>query len=135
MADAQAPELPPTRMVFLGDDTLAEGFRVIGFEAHSNPQPTEVDRFFRDLLASREKAFVIVDDAVMQMDVDHLQRVRREGGRIVVIAVPPLSGSPALSSEVAARLASMFGGEQPAQPAAKPGTKPVANPSANKDSP
>lgn len=103
-------------MVFLGEDSLAEGFRVIGFEAHANPSPTEVDRFFRDLIAAREKAFVIVDDAVMAMDVDHLQRVRREGGRIVVIAVPPLSGAPELSSEVAARLASMFGGDSLMQP-------------------
>jgi vacuolar-type H+-ATPase subunit F/Vma7 len=116
--DATQPELPPTRMVFLGEDCLAEGFRVIGFEAHANPTPSEVERVFRELVSSREKAFVIVDDDVMRMDVDHLKRVRREGGRIVVVAVPPLTGSPTLGSEVAERLASMFGGDQLMQPTA-----------------
>jgi vacuolar-type H+-ATPase subunit F/Vma7 len=104
-------------MVFLGADSLAEGFRVIGFEAHGSPSPADVDRVFRELLASRDKAFVIVDDAVMRMDVDTLKRVRREGGRIVVVAVPPLAAaSPTLGSEVAERLASMFGGGNLMQP-------------------
>lgn len=120
-ADAHAAagaQAPPTRMLFLGDDSLAEGFSVIGFETHPNPAPTEVDRLFRELLAAREKAFVIVDDAVMRMEVEHLKRVRREGGRIVVVAVPPLSAPPQLGSEVAERLASMFGGANLLQPTA-----------------
>jgi len=118
-SEANAPhaEVPPTRMVFLGEDSLAEGFRAIGFEAHGRPSPADVDRVLRELLASRDKAFVIVDDDVMRMDVDNLKRVRREGGRIVVVAVPPLAAaSPTLGSEVADRLASMFGGGNLMQP-------------------
>ncbi|MCF8005484.1 MAG: ATPase [Chromatiaceae bacterium] len=106
---ASSAQAPPTRMLFLGEDSLAEGFSVIGFETHPNPAPAEVDRVFRELLAARDQAFVIVDDAVMNMDVEHLKRVRREGGRIVVVAVPPLAAPPKLGSEVADRLASMFG--------------------------
>ncbi|MBK5929595.1 ATPase [Halochromatium salexigens] len=105
-------------MLFLGDDSLAEGFSVIGFETYPNPEPSAVDRVFRDLLSARDQAFVIVDDAVMQMEVEHLKRVRREGGRIVVVAVPPLSAPPRLGSEVAERLASMFGGANLLQPTA-----------------
>jgi vacuolar-type H+-ATPase subunit F/Vma7 len=118
MSETSPTELPATRMLFLGDDSLAEGFSVIGFEAHPNPSPAEVDRVFRELLAAREKAFVIVDDAVMGLDVENLRRVRREGGRIVVVAVPPLTAPATLSSEVAERLASMFGGDQLLQPTA-----------------
>lgn len=116
---ATTPTEPPsTRMLFLGEDSLAEGFSVIGFETHPNPTPADVDRVFRELLAARAKAFVIVDDDVMQMDVEHLKRVRREGGRIVVVAVPPLAAPPQLSSEVADRLTSMFGGASLSQPTA-----------------
>jgi len=107
---------PATRMIFLGEDSLAEGFQVIGFEIHANPTAPEVDRVFRELLASRDKAFVIVDDAVMSTQVDHLNRVRREGGRIVVVAIPPLAAPSTLRSEVADRLASMFGGDNLTQP-------------------
>jgi vacuolar-type H+-ATPase subunit F/Vma7 len=99
----------PTRMLFLGEDRLADGFRLIGFETHPNPEPELVDRTIRELLRGREKAFVVVDDAVMQQDIPSLKRVRREGGRIVVIAVPPLGDHPQLGSEVARRLTALFG--------------------------
>jgi vacuolar-type H+-ATPase subunit F/Vma7 len=99
----------PTRMLFLGEDRLADGFRLIGFETHPNPDPELVDRTIRELLRGREKAFVVVDDAVMAQDIPSLKRVRREGGRIVVIAVPPLGEHPQLGSDVARRLAALFG--------------------------
>ena len=102
-----------TRMLFLGGDSLADGFRLIGFETHPNPTPDEVDKVLQALLRSRDKAFVIVDDAVMRTEPENLKRVRDEGGRIVVVSVPGLAAPPRLSSEVADRLAAMFGGAKP----------------------
>lgn len=99
----------PTRMLFLGEESLADGFRLIGFETHANPAPEEVDRILRDLRRNREKAFVVVDDRVMGQEPPNLRRVRKEGGRIVVIAVPSLSAPTILASEVADRLAALFG--------------------------
>lgn len=99
----------PTRMIFLGEGRLADGFRLIGFETYTDPDPETADRTLRDLLRGREKAFVVVDDAVMQQDIPSLKRVRREGGRIVVIAVPPLGECPRLGSDVARRLTALFG--------------------------
>jgi len=96
-------------MLFLGDESLADGFRLIGFETHANPSLDEADRILRDLSRNREKAFVVVDQALMGQDVPALARVRREGGRIVVISVPRLSDPPVLASEVADRLAALFG--------------------------
>lgn len=98
-----------TRLLFLGNDGLADGFRLIGFETHVNPRPEEVERLLRELVRNRDHALMIVEDALMHADVPTLQQVRREGGRIVVVAVPPLSGPPRLASDVAARLAAMFG--------------------------
>jgi vacuolar-type H+-ATPase subunit F/Vma7 len=99
----------PTRMLFLGDESLADGFRLIGFETFPDPAPEAVDRVLRDLSRNREKAFVVVDDLVMRADCPYLHRLRREGGRIVVIAVPRLSAPPVLSSAVAERLTALFG--------------------------
>ena len=99
----------PTRMLFLGEDRLADGFRLIGFETYPNPDPEQIERCLRELIRHREKAFVVVDDAVMAQEIPSLKRVRREGGRIVVIAVPPLGEGPTLSGDVARRLAALFG--------------------------
>lgn len=98
-----------TRLLFLGEDGLADGFRLIGFETHTDLHPDAVERLFKGLLREREHAFVIVDDRLMDADIPSLRQARREGGRIVVIAVPPLQGAPRLSSDVATRVKAMFG--------------------------
>jgi vacuolar-type H+-ATPase subunit F/Vma7 len=96
-------------MLFLGDDRLADGFRLIGFETFPNPTPAQADDVFRGLSRNREKAFVIVDDQIMRSDIAGLEQVRREGGRIIVVSIPQLSEPPRLISGVADRLTAMFG--------------------------
>lgn len=99
----------PTRMIFLGEGRLADGFKLIGFETHPNPEPESVERVLRELLRTGAKAFLVVDDSLMQQDLPSLKRIRREGGRIVVIAVPPLGDKPQLASDVGRRLTALFG--------------------------
>ena len=109
MTDTEQDPGQPTRMLFLGEERLADGFRLIGFETHANPTPEEADRLLRDLRREQAKAFVVVDDVLMEQKISNLQRVRLEGGRIVVVAVPALNAPPRLTSEVAQRLAALFG--------------------------
>jgi len=96
-------------MLFLGAEALADGFRLIGFETYPDPSAEDAERVLREILRERDSAFVIVDDALMRADIPALRQARREGGRIVIVSVPPLSAAPKLESEVAARLAAMFG--------------------------
>ena len=98
-----------TRMLFVGDDSLADGFRLIGFETFANADPRQVDKLFQTLIRTGQKAFVIVDDRLMQADIPSLQQVRAEGGRIVVTSIPRLHEPPRLASDVAERLNAMFG--------------------------
>jgi vacuolar-type H+-ATPase subunit F/Vma7 len=107
VADAETGR--STRMLFLGDESLADGFRLIGFETYPDPAHEDVDRIFRELKRGRENAFVIVDDRIMQAGIPALNEVRDEGGRIVVAAVPALKAPPKLASDVADRLQAMFG--------------------------
>jgi vacuolar-type H+-ATPase subunit F/Vma7 len=96
-------------MLFLGDDRLADGFRLIGFETFPSPDPDQVSQVFSELLRNREKAFVIVDDRIMRSDIEGVAQVRREGGRIVVVSVPQLNQPMQLASEVSDRIAALFG--------------------------
>jgi vacuolar-type H+-ATPase subunit F/Vma7 len=99
-----------TRMLFIGDHSLADGFRLIGFETVTDPEPAQVNRILRDLDRARENAFVLVDDAIMAWDVPMLAQLRREGGRIIVISLPPLNSMPPrFTSDVGDRLQALFG--------------------------
>lgn len=98
-----------TRMLFLGEESLADGYRLLGFETYADPSADEVDRIIRNLRRNREKAFILVDDQIMGKDIPNLRLIRREGGRIVVIGVPRLASPVTLASDVADRLAALFG--------------------------
>nr|WP_051418711.1 hypothetical protein [Thioalkalivibrio paradoxus] len=94
----------------MGEHSLADGFRLIGFETVTDPDPAQVNRILRDMDRGGESAFVIVDDAIMDWDVPMLALLRREGGRIIVTSLPPLGSlPPRLTSDVAARLQNLFG--------------------------
>ena len=75
-------------MLFLGDSTLGDGFRLIGFESLNNPSEEQVERVFRELIN---------------------KQVLAEGGRVVVTTIPPLTAPGELSREVAEQLRAMFG--------------------------
>ena len=99
----------PSRLLFLGEDSLCDGFRLIGFETLSNPSEPQVEALLAHLIREREQAFVIVDQRLMQANIPSLRHIRREGGRILLIAVPPLQSPDVLASEVAERVQALFG--------------------------
>lgn len=99
----------PSRLLFLGEDGLGDGFRLIGFETLTNPSDQEVETLLARLIRERENAFVIVDQRLMQANIPSLRHIRREGGRILLIAVPPLNNPDVLASEVSERVQALFG--------------------------
>lgn len=78
----------PTRMLFFGDAALSDGFQLIGFQTWPDPAPGEFDRILGELLDTRASAFIIVDSQLIKQGSRLLERVRREGGRIVITEVP-----------------------------------------------
>lgn len=109
---AEAELASNTRLLFLGDDTLADGFRLIGFETFASPTPEDVEHIFGALLRERGHAFVVMDGHLMGCGAPSLRQARQEGGRIAVAFVPRLNEPPRLASDVADRLAAMFGQDQ-----------------------
>jgi len=76
----------------------------------TDPEPAQVNRILRDLDRGRENAFVILDDEIMEWEIPMLSQLRHEGGRIIVISLPPLATlPPRLTSDVAVRLQNLFG--------------------------
>jgi len=79
-----------TRMLFLGASALGEGFRLIGFEVLANPSREQLEQLLGELVDAQKNAFVVIDQGVAQQHCSMLERVRSEGGRIVITSVPPL---------------------------------------------
>lgn len=98
-----------TRMLFLGDAALTDGFQLIGFETWADPSVAELDRVLAELVEQKTNAFVILDSRLAQQNSPMLRRVRAEGGRIIVTEVPQLNEPGDMHSEIDNQARSMLG--------------------------
>lgn len=98
-----------TRQLFLGDASLATGFRLAGFEVFPDADVAQMDLLLDELLNTRTHAFVVIDQQLAQSDSRRLEAVRREGGRILLTQVPPLTQPDQMTSSVDERIQQLLG--------------------------
>lgn len=98
-----------TRQLFLGDASLATGFRLAGFEVYPDADAAQLDQLLDKLTASRTSAFIVIDQQLAESDSKRLEGVRREGGRILLTQVPPLNHPEQMHSSVDDRIQQLLG--------------------------
>jgi vacuolar-type H+-ATPase subunit F/Vma7 len=80
----------PTRMIALGSAALTEGFSLLGVETFADATPEVLEELLAGLVKRKEKALVFLEHDLARSRGVWLQRVRDEGGRIVIAEIPPL---------------------------------------------
>jgi vacuolar-type H+-ATPase subunit F/Vma7 len=98
-----------TRQLFLGDASLATGFRLAGFEVFPDADVAELERMLEQLQATRTPAFVVIDQELAESDSRLLQQIRSEGGRILLTQVPPLTHPEQMRSSVDDHIQQLLG--------------------------
>jgi hypothetical protein len=87
---------------------LTEGFSLIGAEVHPDADPARVEEVLAQLSRDGSAALVLLEAGLSRAGGIWLDRLRNEGGRIVVTELPPLSAphdySPAVDDVVRAVL-------------------------------
>jgi vacuolar-type H+-ATPase subunit F/Vma7 len=78
------------RLVVLGSAGLTDGFSLIGAEVHPDADPAQVERVLEQLVKDGSAALVLLESALSREGGPWLDRLRNEGGRIVVTELPPL---------------------------------------------
>ena len=101
--------MEPTRQVFLGDASLATGFRLAGFEVYPDADVAQLDQLLGKLLSARTPAFVVIDQQLAESDSQRLEEVRQEGGRILLTQVPPLNHPEQMHSSIDDRIQQLLG--------------------------
>jgi vacuolar-type H+-ATPase subunit F/Vma7 len=96
------------RLVVLGSAGLVEGFRLIGAEVHADADSATVEEVLAQLGKSGDDALVLLESHLAHAGGPWLNRLRNEGGRIVVTELPPLAAphdyAPAVDEVVRAVL-------------------------------
>ena len=98
-----------TRQLFLGDASLASGFRLAGFEVFPDADIDRLEQLLGQLRSTRSAAFVVIDQRLARSDSRILEEVRREGGRILLTQVPPLTNPEQMKSSVDAHIRQLLG--------------------------
>lgn len=84
------PYAGSARLVVLGSAGLAEGFRLIGAEVHADADTATVEIVLEQLVKSGDEALVLLETHLAHGGGYWLDRLRNEGGRIVITELPPL---------------------------------------------
>ncbi len=97
------------RVVAMGGAALMQGFALLGAETYEDATAEEVERVLADLLRGHDQALVFVESGLVARGGRHLDRVRREGGRIIVSEVPPLDAPESYRPPVEALVTRVLG--------------------------
>lgn len=95
-----AATLVPARMIALGSAALMEGFALIGFEVHPDPEPEDVERLMQELLRNQTAALVVIEQNLAKDPGRYLLRAQSEGGRIVITEIPEIQLAAGYHSRV-----------------------------------
>lgn len=98
-----------TRQLFLGEASLATGFRLAGFEVYPDADAAQLDAMLDHLLTTRTPAFVVIDQRLGESESRLLDQVRHEGGRILLTQVPPLTHPERMHSAIDDRIQQLMG--------------------------
>ncbi len=104
------PGLPlgSARLVVLGSAGLVDGFHLIGAEVHADADADLVETVLGDLVRAGDEALVLLESYLAHAGGHWLDRLRNEGGRVVITELPPLSAphdfAPAVDEVVSAVL-------------------------------
>jgi vacuolar-type H+-ATPase subunit F/Vma7 len=87
--DSDVPQ-GSARLVVLGSAGLAGGFSLIGAEVYPDAEPATVERVLEELVKNGDEALVLLETHLAHSGGYWLNRLRNEGGRIVITELPPL---------------------------------------------
>ena len=97
------------RMLALGSAALTDGFALLGFETYPDADREVLNRVLEELVQQRGRALVLVEPALCERPSALLQRLRIEGGQILITEIPPLQMPEGYQSDVEGLLHSVLG--------------------------
>lgn len=97
------------RLIAVGGAALVQGFALLGAEIYEDATGEDLERVLGDVLRGRDQALIFVESSLVARGGRNLDRVRREGGRIIVSEIPPLDAPESYRPPVEALVTRVLG--------------------------
>ncbi|MGO9444528.1 MAG: V-type ATP synthase subunit F [Thiobacillaceae bacterium] len=111
MSEQSASPKSLGRLVVLGSAGLTEGFSLIGAEVYPQADQAKVEQVLESLVREGAEALVLLETDLAHGEGHWLNRLRNEGGRILVTELPALSAPQDYTPAVDAVVRSVLGSE------------------------
>jgi vacuolar-type H+-ATPase subunit F/Vma7 len=111
MSDATSPPAASGRLVVLGSAGLTEGFSLIGAEVYPQADQATVEQVLENLVKEGAEALVLLETSLAHSAGPWLNRLRNEGGRILVTELPSLCAPQDYTPAVDEIVRSVLGAE------------------------
>lgn len=111
LSDQAAPVAGSARLVVLGSAGLTEGFSLIGAEVYPQADQATVERVLEDLVKQGAEALVLLETSLAHGAGPWLNRLRNEGGSILITELPALSAPQDYTPAVDAIVRNVLGAE------------------------
>jgi vacuolar-type H+-ATPase subunit F/Vma7 len=105
------PDQRSARLLFLGEQALAEGFALIGFETWPDASVAQLDEVLGSLRHESQGAFVVIDQQLAASDSELLPLIAAEGRHVVVIEVPTLADPQGFRLDIDDQVQALLGGQ------------------------
>lgn len=74
----------------MGNSALMDGFALLGMETYPDADVAKVEQVLTQLLRSKERAMLYIQQDLAQSDLPVLKHIRNEGGNILISEIPDI---------------------------------------------
>ena len=97
------------RLLAMGNSALMDGFALLGMETFPDVTVAEVEKLLSQLLHDKERAMIYLQQDLAQQDLPILNRIRNEGGDILISEIPDLLSAQSYQAPVDQLLTRVLG--------------------------
>ena len=78
------------RIMAIGNEPLMDGFSLLGMETYADISENELELLLTEVLESKERALIYLQQDLAQANIPVLDKIRKEGGSILISELPHL---------------------------------------------
>ena len=79
------------RILAIGSQALMDGFALLGIETHTDVDNQKLEKLLNDIVRQQERVLIYLQQDLANADIPVLQRLRQEGGNVLISEIPSLS--------------------------------------------
>jgi vacuolar-type H+-ATPase subunit F/Vma7 len=96
-------------IIAIGNRELMDGFALLGIRTYADADAAEIDELLAELARKRERALVYIQQDMIGDETPMVQRLRLQGGSILICEIPRLGGAEEYRPQVETLIGRVLG--------------------------